>query len=397
MKTSCLLPLLIFTLLTISSINSRSQEIIIWKFTAKSGIYSSPVIDGNIIYFGSNDSCLYALDKNTGKPIWCYHTKGQIRSKPLIYNETIIFNSTDGFIYSLDKNNGNGKWQFKTEGEKKYDIWDYYLSSPVSSEGLVYAGSGDSYVYAINAENGQLIWKQKTGDIVHASPVVFNQKVMVGSFDGYFYAFNYKTGEVQWKFKTVGDAYFPRGEIQREAVVYENSVVFGSRDYNIYALNCNTGTSLWNMKEPGSWIIATPLVCKGNLYFGTSDSHRFYCMDASTGNVKWSLKLNMRVYGTAAFFEDKVYFGCFNGKLYGVNYPTGIIEYVFQTPESKANYFRIYEENDVFRDDFVLYGTDTEKSEKRILELGSILSTPVINDGNIYFGDSNGFFYAIRL
>ena len=397
MSNHNMLSKLAFVILVSGALTCQSQENIIWKFTAKSGIYSSPVIDNNIIYFGSNDSSLYALDKNTGKTNWSYNTKGQIRSKPLIHNETIIFNSTDGFIYSLNKNNGNEKWRFKTEGEKMYDIWDYYLSSPVFFEGMVYAGSGDSYVYAINAENGQLIWKQKTGDVVHASPVVFNQKVMAGSFDGYFYAFNYKTGEVQWKFKTVGDAYFPKGEIQREAVVYENSVVFGSRDYNIYALNCNTGTGLWNMKELGSWIIATPLVYKGNLYFGTSDSHRFYCMNAQTGEVRWSLQLNMRVYATAVIYKDKVCFGCFNGKLYGVNYQTGIIEYVFQTPESKVNYSGIYKENDVFRDDFVLYGTDTEKSEKRILELGSILSTPVINEGIIYFGDSNGFFYAIRL
>ncbi len=397
MKTRRLQLFFTLTLLTIYSINCRSQENIIWKFTAKSGIYSSPVIDNNIIYFGSNDSCLYALDKNTGKTIWSYRTGGQIKSKPLIYNETIIFNSTDGLIYSLNKHNGNEKWQFKTEGEKMYDIWDYYLSSPVSFEGIVYAGSGDSYVYAINAENGQLIWKQKTGDVVHASPVVFNQKVMAGSFDGYFYAFDYKTGDVQWKFKTVGDVYFPKGEIQREAVVYENSVVFGSRDYNIYALNCNTGTGLWNMKESGSWIIATPLVFKGNLYFGTSDSHRFYCMIAQTGEVKWTLPLNMRVYGTASMANGNIAFGCFNGKLYFVNPETGKINSVFQTQESKIRYSDIYASDDSFRKDFNLFGKETGESEKKILALGSILTSPLVENLTLYFGDANGNFYALRI
>jgi len=36
-------------------------------------------------------------------------------------------------------------------------------------------------------------------------------------------------------------------------------------------------------------------------------------------------------------------------------------------------------------------------SEKKILDLGSILSTPCIANGMIYLGDSNGCFYALRI
>ncbi len=60
-----------------------------------------------------------------------------------------------------------------------------------------------------------------------------------------------------------------------------------------------------------------------NLYFGTSDSHAFYCVDKDYGQVKWKLALSMRVYGSAVAKDSLIYFGCFNGKLYGVNYRTG--------------------------------------------------------------------------
>ena len=38
-----------------------------------------------------------------------------------------------------------------------------------------------------------------------------------------------------------------------------------------------------------------------------------------------------------------------------------------------------------------------EASEKKILELGAILSTPLIEQGIAYFGDANGVIYALQL
>ena len=378
-----------------SSINA--QDSMLWKFASKSAIHSSPVIDGSYIYFGSNDSNFYALDKYTGVKKWSYKTKGKIKSRPCIYKESVIFNSTDGLIYALDKKNGNLKWHFKTKGESTYDLWDYYLSSPAVYEDFVYAGSGDSCIYALEAGTGELVWRYKTMDIVHASPIIGDKKVMIGGFDGYFYALEYKTGQLVWKFNTIGDAYFPKGEVANAAVLYKNSIIFGSRDYNIYALDVNSGTGLWNMKERGSWIVATPFLFNDAIYFGTSDSHRFYCMDAAGGEIKWTLPLNMRVYGTATNHGNKVFFGCFNGKIYGADYQSGKIEFMFQTNESKSRYNTVYNADDKFKDGFTLYGNNTEEAERTIMELGAILSSPLIENNTLYFGDANGFFYAIKL
>ncbi len=70
-----------------------------------------------------------------------------------------------------------------------------------------------------------------------------------GSFDGYFYSLDIGIGTVIWKFNTIGDTYFPKGEIQKPAFVHDGIVYFGSGDYNIYALDIETGTGNWNMKE----------------------------------------------------------------------------------------------------------------------------------------------------
>ena len=390
-----LLYLILFMVLTV--FNAYGQEAIVWEFPTKAGVYSSPAADENCIYIGSNDSCLYALSKKEGQLKWKFKTNGQLRSTPLIYNESVIFNSTDGNVYSLRKADAHLQWTFQTEGEKNYDLWDYYISSPVYSENKIVIGSGDGNVYAIAPDSGKLIWKFKTNDIVHATPLVHNNKVYIGSYDGVFYSLNAKTGQPIWQFKTVGNAYFPKGEIQKGAAIYQHSIIFGCRDYNIYALDIETGRGHWNIVERGSWVIATPLVCQDAIYVGTSDTHRFNALSAQTGDLKYSVQLNMRVYAEAVSYKNDIIFGCFNGKLYRMNPANTEIHQIFQTKGSKRNYDTVYDKNDAFKDGFKLYGNDLEASEKKILELGSILSTPLIEHGIAYFGDANGVIYALQL
>jgi outer membrane protein assembly factor BamB len=374
-----------------------AQNGLMWDFSAEGGIYSSPVVDENTLYIGSNDSCLYALDKQSGKLKWKFKTAGKIKSRPLLHKNFVIFNSTDGFVYSLNKSNAQEQWKFKTKGEKTYDIWDYYLSAPVYAYNKVFVGSGDGNIYAINPNNGALVWKYQTEGIVHATPLIHNEMLYVGSFDGNMYALKVSNGDLVWKFKTVGDAYFPKGEIQRAAALYENTLIFGSRDFNVYAINAETGRGMWNMKEKGSWVIATPLIIDDMVYFGTSDSHRFCGLTAKRGHVKYDFPLNMRVYGQAVEFDNDLYFGCFNGKLYRINKQNDTLEEVFQTHGSKKNYYTVYNAEDKFKEGFISSAKDAETVENKILDLGSILSTPATEEGIIYFGDAKGYIYAYKL
>src|ERR671927_117587 len=75
------------------------------------------------------------------------------------------------------------KWKFKTE--RVVEAW---FSSPTVSDGVLYVGSDDSYLYALNAQTGELKWKFKTGDVVYSSPSITAGVVYFGSHYGYLYA-----------------------------------------------------------------------------------------------------------------------------------------------------------------------------------------------------------------
>ena len=63
------------------------------------------------------------------------------------------------------------------------------------ANGLVYVGSYDSKLYALDAEIGEVVWSYQTGK-VRSSPAVFDGLVYVGSHDHNVYALEAAGGEL---------------------------------------------------------------------------------------------------------------------------------------------------------------------------------------------------------
>jgi PGF-CTERM protein len=64
------------------------------------------------------------------------------------------------------------------------------LSSPAVVNGVVYVGSDDNNLYALNASTGAKLWSYRTALWVEANPAITNGVVYVGSDDGNVYAFS---------------------------------------------------------------------------------------------------------------------------------------------------------------------------------------------------------------
>ena len=58
------------------------------------------------MYFGSNDSNLYALDAAKGTLRWKFKTHGRITSSPAVADGRVYFGSYDGIFYALDAEHG---------------------------------------------------------------------------------------------------------------------------------------------------------------------------------------------------------------------------------------------------------------------------------------------------
>ncbi|HEX6881643.1 MAG TPA: PQQ-binding-like beta-propeller repeat protein [Terriglobales bacterium] len=387
-----------------------------WKFHTGGRVFSSPAVAAGTAFVGSTDHNLYAVDLATGSQKWKFETGSRVTSSAAVAEGAVFFGSMDANFYALDAATGKLRWKFKTGGEHRYtathlhgampeaeampDPFDFYLSSPAVVNGIVYFGSGDGNVYALNASDGQLKWKYQTGDVVHASPAVANGVVFVGSWDSYFYALDAATGALKWKFKTGEDPKIHNQVgIQSSAAIVDGTVYFGCRDSNLYAVDAATGEKKWAYSNKGSWVIGSPAVQNGRVYFATSDSALFHALDAKTGAPLYSLTFTWPMFSSPAIAGNMLYMGTHEGKLQAIDLSTQKPAWNFQTDASKefgpqytnAQGRPKYEAafRDFFYDD-VIVGVD------RLLSVGAILSSPVVGDGVIYFGSADGNLYAIE-
>ena len=65
------------------------------------GIYSTPFIDKDTIYFSSLDKCIYALDAAMGKEKWTFSTNGRIFASPVMMEGSLWCGSNDGRLYEI--------------------------------------------------------------------------------------------------------------------------------------------------------------------------------------------------------------------------------------------------------------------------------------------------------
>ena len=201
----------------------------LWNYTTGEDVLSSPAVVDGVVFVGSADGKVYALDAFDGSEVWNYTTGDVVFSSPAVVDGVVFVGSADGKVYALDAFDGSEVWNYTTV--------DAVFSSPAVAGGVVFVGSDDHKVYALDAFDGSLIWSYTTGSYVDSSPAVAGGVVFVGSFDGKVYALDASDGSLVWSY-TTGDVVFSSPAVA-------GGVVFvGSDDGKVYAFYTHPFTTV---------------------------------------------------------------------------------------------------------------------------------------------------------
>jgi outer membrane protein assembly factor BamB len=138
------------------SLPSSSQHItLVWSAKIGIDVYSfghPPKLsqDEAILYVGSRNKYLYALDIKSGGIFWSFMSDDRIDASPEISaDNTIVYFASTSTIYALDTNEGKLIW--------KVGIGGHSFSSPrLSPDGqTLYVGGTDKSLYSIHTYNGK--------------------------------------------------------------------------------------------------------------------------------------------------------------------------------------------------------------------------------------------------
>ena len=335
-----------------------------WKFDAGGPVRSTPLVDGNTIYFGTTRGDFFAIDKSSRQIKWQINNGYPINSTAASRLDQLFFTDNSQAVICLNKTNGKKIWEFKMGGKVNYPWrFDYYYSSPVLLDEKLIVGSDDGYLYNFNQADGRLNWKFKSKGLVRSTPAVWNGLALFGDTEGVFYAVDIKTGKEKWVFKVNGEAMkledfgFDRKAILAAPVIHSNKIIFGARDGFLYCLDAD-GKQSWIIDHQVSWIISTVAVKDSFVVTGTSDGRFVQAVSLNSGRELWKFRSNTLFWSSPLIVNDRVYAGGFDGVLYCLDLKTG-------------------------------------RRVSQFCARDKIMSSPVWDDDRVYFGSDDGNLYAL--
>lgn len=269
--------------------------------------YATPVTFKGVIYIGSDNGCLAAINESDGSVRWskftayitgttCTQPLGIVSSVRVVDdgsgNPLLYFHSPDGYLYKLD---GNGN-----------QIWRSVVQIPSTTQNDVYAWS---------------------------SPTVANGKVIIGVssncdhpfVQGKVIAYDANTGAQLWVHKTIADGFVGAGDWY-DAAVDENGDVYvstgsttdaiaqahpntspGFEQYSILKLNGGSGALIWKAPAPAYLndpdYATSPVLFEGGglkLVGATNKDGWFRVYRRDNGAEVWQAKVGNQVAGASA-------------------------------------------------------------------------------------------------
>jgi outer membrane protein assembly factor BamB len=314
-----------------------------WKFKTEEEIKGSPVVADGVLYIGSSDGYLYALNAETGKLIWKFKTGATIEASPTVLNGTVYIGSADDKLYAVDVKMGKEIWQFKTH-EKIIGAVNWFKKEETH---YIVFGSYDNFIYCLDAKEGKLSWKFESENFINGSPAISKDAIIIGGCDAQLYivgldgkaknkvdldtyiaasaaiydnvayvgnqgdsafAVDLEKAEILWTYKGNEAGYLSSPAISM------NKVLIGCQDGSLHCINRKTGKKEWLFKTKDS-VDSSPVICGWNVIFGSNDG-RLYIVDLKNGKKKWSYEIGEAVSSSPAVYKKMIYIGSSDGTLY---------------------------------------------------------------------------------
>jgi len=312
----------------------------IWTFTCEDEIRGTPSYAGGVIYIGSYDHNLYALEAENGDFIWKYAAEGGIVSKPAIYDNKVYFGSTDQKVHAISCRNGKKVWVQETEGA--------IYSSPAIAEGHLFIGSDDEHLHVLNLMAGREAWSVNLGSRVRSSPVVENEQVFVGCENGEIQSYDF-SGNIKWRTSA-------KRAVTASPHYNENVIYITSLDAVLYAIDSKSGWIIWRFRmESGS--ICTPTSNENHVFFGATDN-TLYCINIKSAKKVWGFDTDNQINSSPFLYKGAVYFCDIDGIVYSLHSGSGRLRWKYQTG-------------------------------------GAITGSPIVVDDRLYVGSTDNKIYAL--
>ncbi|MBI3405192.1 MAG: PQQ-binding-like beta-propeller repeat protein [Acidobacteria bacterium] len=326
------------------------------------GICSSPLVEGNILYYTTNRGEVVALDikastdqatgpdraKFISKPkvIWKFDMMEEVgafphnmsNSSPVSYGDLIYVSTSNGqdeshahipsprapSIIAINKKTGKLVWEDNSVGERiLHGQWSTPSVGTVGGVVQVAHGQGDGWVRGYEALTGKKLWEfdlnpkdsvwQKTRNEVIATPVFYDDHVYIangqdpehGEGVGHLYSIDAtKRGDI-----TQTGRVWHYDKIRRSvstASLHNGLLYYADFSGFVHCLDPKTGQALWT-HDMLSAVWGSTMVVDGKIYIGNEDGDVVVLQEGKEKKVLATNNLGSSVYSSAVIAHGTIF------------------------------------------------------------------------------------------
>jgi len=220
----------------------------------------------------------------------------------LTSKNNIIFFDEKGTILNFDEDSKLiWKNNIYSKIEKKHKPILYFANN----EHTLVVSDSIAKFYALNINNGQLIWSKNNTSPFNSQVKIYKDKFFVVDFDNILRCFSIKNGQEIWNFKT--EKSFIKSQQKLSLIISKNGVVFINTLGDVSSVDTQSGQLLWQTPTQSSEIYESSfslknsdLISEKNSIYFSNNKNEFFALDKRNGNIKWKQTLNSNLRPTYA-------------------------------------------------------------------------------------------------
>ena len=306
---------------TIPKIDSTQFEdyknCVLWQKDFNTNLPGSIEISSNKIYAADKDGNISCFDLK-GNKLWEYNTGETIISNPVVEGDILSAATIEGDLFAINANNGN---VIQVIG-----IGEPLTSHPIiidavnqgSKTKAVVVGTSNGSIYCYDIYTLEQIWDNNSAKgIIETKPLYLKDRIIYGSNDGFLYCIDARSGILNWKWRDKNSDY----SLADCSPVSNGKYVFiSTSEKTVYAIDLLLGTTVWKTKEYSSW--ESLGMSNDNEKLFIKGLNNFYVVSSRTGKLIKEMNINYDEDTSPSEpveWNDNILFGTENGNVYLVD------------------------------------------------------------------------------